>query len=80
MESVYDAGQIERFFDEYGEQEWTRLGPDSSAVHRINFHIHRSYLERYIQPGWNVLEAGAGAGRFTLELARLGTRVTYAQV
>ena len=76
MSSPYDARHIERFFDDYGEREWSRLGPESSALHRVNFHIHRSYLDRYVKPGWRVLEAGAGAGRFTLELARLGTRVT----
>lgn len=80
MDSPYDARHVERFFDEYGEREWTRLGPESSAVHRVNFHIHLSYLQRFIQPGWRVLEAGSGAGRFTLELARLGARITVGDI
>ncbi|HYP54661.1 MAG TPA: class I SAM-dependent methyltransferase, partial [Pyrinomonadaceae bacterium] len=33
-------------------------------------------LERFVQSGDNVLEVGAGPGRFTIELARLGARVT----
>jgi SAM-dependent methyltransferase len=33
-------------------------------------------LEGYIQPGDRVLDAGAGPGRFTLELLRLGAHVT----
>jgi ubiquinone/menaquinone biosynthesis C-methylase UbiE len=33
-------------------------------------------LEGYVQPGDRVLDAGAGPGRFTLELLRLGAHVT----
>src|SRR4051812_50076963 len=33
-------------------------------------------LEGYVRPGDRVLDAGAGPGRFTLELLRLGAHVT----
>jgi ubiquinone/menaquinone biosynthesis C-methylase UbiE len=39
--------------------------------------VYKQYfiLEKYVRPGQRVLEIGAGAGRFTQVLARLGTRI-----
>ena len=37
---------------------------------------HVRILESFVRPGDRVLDAGAGPGRFTLELLRLGARVT----
>lgn len=42
---------------------------------RVNFHVHRHYLQEYIRPGNHVLDVGAGPGRFTIELARLGASI-----
>jgi SAM-dependent methyltransferase len=75
MLCMYDASYISRFYDDYGEREWDRFGPAANPANQVNFHVHRWYLQRYIQPGATVLEAGAGAGRFTIELVRLGARV-----
>jgi SAM-dependent methyltransferase len=71
----YDRSLIARIFDEYGDAEWERH--ERSPFGRVGFHIHLHYLQRFVQPGDRVLEVGAGAGRFTVELARLGasTRV-----
>lgn len=74
MSDSYDFGHISRFFDAYGEREWARL--EESPEARVSFHLHRRLLERFVKAGDRVLEAGAGPGRFTLELARLGARVT----
>lgn len=74
----YDPGRIARFFDDFGEQEWSRLEQD--AAQRASFHLHRRLLERYVERGHQVLEIGAGPGRFTLELARLGAVVTVTDV
>jgi cyclopropane fatty-acyl-phospholipid synthase-like methyltransferase len=46
----------------------------------VSFHIHRPYLRGYVQSGDHLLEAGAGAGRFTIELARLGADITVGAV
>lgn len=70
---MYDGGHISRFFDDYGEREWERL--ESDAAQRASFHQHRRLLERYVRDGDRVLEAGAGPGRFTIELAKIGARV-----
>ncbi|HUS17996.1 MAG TPA: class I SAM-dependent methyltransferase, partial [Chloroflexia bacterium] len=74
----YDPGYVRAYYDTYGEREWTRLaeGPTS----RLNFHIHQHYLQHYIRPGDHVLEAGAGPGRFTIELAACGARTTVGDI
>jgi SAM-dependent methyltransferase len=75
---MYDPAYIRDFFDDYGEREWERLAADPAA--KASFHLHRWYLRQHIRPGDHVLEAGAGPGRFTIELARLGARVTVGDI
>lgn len=74
MSAYYDAGVIGAYFDNYGEREWARL--DADVENRVSFHLHRAFLEKFVGAGDEVLEAGAGPGRFTIELAKLGARVT----
>jgi SAM-dependent methyltransferase len=74
----YDAALIAAFFDRYGEREWERL--ERTPADRVSLHLHTRFLERFIQPGDRVLEAGAGPGRFTTELARLGARVVVGDI
>ena len=73
MDLSYDREQTARAYDEYGEQEWDRH--ERAPFHRVAFHLHRHYLTQFIHHGDRVLEAGAGSGRFTVELARLGATV-----
>ncbi len=72
--STWDPGRTAGYFDDYGEREWKRFEdgttPGPSAT------IHARMLEGYVRPGDRVLDAGAGPGRFTLELLRLGAHVT----
>src|SRR5437899_422185 len=70
----YDPEIVVGAYERYGDQEWHRH--EETPASRASFHIHRTFLERFIRPGDRVLEAGAGAGRFTVELARIGARVT----
>jgi SAM-dependent methyltransferase len=74
MSGYYDAGLIGDYFDNYGEREWARL--DADVESRVSFRLHRELLEKFIGAGAEVLEIGAGPGRFTIELAKLGARVT----
>ena len=71
---IYDAAHIASFFDAYGEREWNCFG--SAPLDRVNLHLHQHYLERFVAPDMHVLDAGAGPGRFTIELAQLGAKVT----
>jgi SAM-dependent methyltransferase len=74
----YDPEHIARFFDVYGEREWERF--DASAMDRVNLEVHLRLLGEYIRSGDRVLDAGAGPGRFTLELARLGATIAVGDI
>lgn len=78
MSNRYDATYLRQFYDDYGAREWDRLQANPEQL--VNFHIHRELLRRYIKAGDRILEAGAGPGRFTIELARLGARVTVGDI
>ena len=69
---TYEAERIAAFFDAYGEQEWTRF--EDGRTPSTSLEVHREYLRRFVRAGDRVLDIGAGPGRFTLELARLGRR------
>lgn len=74
----YDRDRTAAFYDEYGEREWTRFFDGRTSP--VSVSIHAAYLRRFITPGSRVLDAGAGPGRFTIELARIGARVTVADL
>jgi SAM-dependent methyltransferase len=65
--------RVRRHFDAAVDAEWGRLG--DTVEGRVSFEVHRRFLERFVEPAMHVLEVGAGPGRFTRELARLGARV-----
>ncbi len=80
----YDPDYVRRFYDDFGEREWGRFeaGPDNprAPANLVNLHLHRWYLRRYVRAGDHVLDVGAGPGRFTIELARRGARVTVGDI
>jgi 2-polyprenyl-3-methyl-5-hydroxy-6-metoxy-1,4-benzoquinol methylase len=75
---MYDPQHVARYYDEYGDREWERL--ESTPDNRVNFHVHRFYMEQFINAGDRVLDIGCGPGRFSIELVRLGARVTAADI
>jgi 2-polyprenyl-3-methyl-5-hydroxy-6-metoxy-1,4-benzoquinol methylase len=76
--SNYNAEAVAQHFDEFGIREWDRLAQSPSD--EVSLHIHTHYLEKHISKGNRVLEIGAGAGRFTQILARLGARILVADL
>ena len=78
QDARYDPERIARFFDDYGEREWERFA--GSAMDRVNLEVHLRLLREHIRPGDRILEAGAGPGRFTLELAKLGATVVVGDI
>ena len=74
----YNRAQVEVFFDSYGEREWSRLVKDPAGL--VSLHIHQHYLQKYVTSNDSVLEVGAGAGRFTIELAKLGALITIGDI
>ena len=75
---LYDPDFVARYFDDFGEREWTRLV--NTPTDEIKLYIHSYYLEHYIERGMHVLDLGAGAGRFTQVLANLGASVVVADI
>jgi ubiquinone/menaquinone biosynthesis C-methylase UbiE len=71
--SGWDPARASEFFDEYGEREWTRF--EDGRTPEAGLDVHVRFLERFVKPGDRVLDAGAGPGRFSLELVRLGADV-----
>lgn len=74
MFEKYDPKTIEKHFDKGGLNEWDRLVRTPRDL--VSLHIHTHYLREYIKSGANVLEVGPGPGRFTIELAKLGARIS----
>ena len=74
----YEPEGMAAFFDDYGEREWSRF--EDGRTSPISLAVHKHYLRRFIGAGDSVLDAGAGPGRFTLELAGIGAAVTVADL
>ena len=78
MKEDYEREHAAAFFDEYGEREWTRFDDGRTPPQSVAVHIE--HLRRFVQEGDRVLDVGAGPGRFTIELARLGADVVVADI
>lgn len=76
--STYNADAVAQHFDEFGIREWERL--TQTPAHEVALYVHVHYLEKYISKGARVLEIGAGAGRFTHILAKLGANITVVDI
>jgi ubiquinone/menaquinone biosynthesis C-methylase UbiE len=74
----WDPERAASFYDDYGEREWTRFEEGRTPAPSLDVHLDR--LRRFVNAGDRVLEVGAGPGRFTIELARLGTQVTVSDL
>jgi SAM-dependent methyltransferase len=74
----YDPSWVRTHYDEYGQKEWERW--ERSPVERIKLQVHLHYLRTYLQPEQRVLEIGAGAGRFTQELAKITQHIVVADL
>ena len=75
---MYNPTEISEFYNNYGVREWERL--DLSAYDRINYYLHMHFLKEHIGEGKSVLDAGCGAGRFSVEIAKCGSKVTLLDI
>lgn len=71
---MFSENMVEKFYDEYGINEWERL--DKSAYGKLMFLLHTDFLDSHIGDGKTVLDAGCGSGRFGIYIAKSGSRVT----
>jgi ubiquinone/menaquinone biosynthesis C-methylase UbiE len=74
----WDPERAASFYDDYGEREWTRFEDGRTPAPSLDVHLDR--IRRFVNAGDRVLEVGAGPGRFTIELARLGAQVTVSDL
>jgi ubiquinone/menaquinone biosynthesis C-methylase UbiE len=56
-------------YDEYGDREWERL--ENDRLGELLYHVHLDILKQYISDSDNVIELGAGAGRFTKDIVNM---------
>jgi ubiquinone/menaquinone biosynthesis C-methylase UbiE len=73
VSSAYDPERAAAYYDAFGEKEWNRFEEGRTPAAGLDIHVR--FLERFVRPGDRVLDAGAGPGRFALELVRLGAEV-----
>jgi SAM-dependent methyltransferase len=64
----------ETYYDELGHDEWERL--EGGFYQRLEFEGTTEYLDQYLPESGHVLDAGGGAGRYTVWLAEHGYDVT----
>lgn len=69
-----DRDDPQTFYDEYGRDEWTRL--EESVDGRLEFDRTVATLDETLPEGGSVLDAGGGAGRYSIWLAERGHEVT----
>ena len=74
----YDRDWVKSYYDEYGKREWERW--DASPVEQVKFEVHLYYLRRHLEANERILEIGAGAGRFTQELAKISNKIVVADI
>ena len=66
----------EPFYDGYAPKEWERL-----ERHRTEFAVSLRAINEFLpRPPCSVLDAGGGPGRYAIELARQGYRVTLLDI
>ena len=75
---MYNAKTVSDYYDTHGAKEWDRL--DSSAHARLVYHLHKHFLLPHVAPGTSVLDAGCGAGRFAVDIARSGAAVSLIDI
>ncbi|WP_254807377.1 class I SAM-dependent methyltransferase [Natronosalvus amylolyticus] len=74
----------ETYYDEYGHEEWDRL--EATLGGHLEFEGTTDYLRRYLPDATDesnpprVLDAGGGAGRYSVWLAERGYEVTLADL
>jgi SAM-dependent methyltransferase len=74
----WDPARAASFYDEFGDSEWTRFEEGRTPAPSLD--VHLASLRRFVRAGDRVLDVGAGPGRFTIELARLGADVAVADL
>ena len=65
-----DISDIAAYYDRNPQEEHNRL-----VEHQLEFDLTWKFLEDYLPPGGEILEIGAGTGRYSLGLVQTNTWV-----
>ena len=68
---IDDVNDIKAMYDRDPDKEHQRL-----ERHQLEYELTWRYLDRYLPVKGSILEIGAASGRYTIELAKRGYRVT----
>jgi SAM-dependent methyltransferase len=68
---VDDVSDIKAMYDRDPDNEDQRL-----ERHQLEYELTWRYLDKYLPPEGSILEIGAATGRYTIELAKRGYKVT----
>ena len=75
---MYSSEGIRNYYNAFVEKEWLRL---ENNLHGMVEYENTMYLLcRHLPPNGSILDAGRGPGRYTIELARRGYRVTLIDI
>lgn len=66
--------EVREYYNKYGIREWNRL--EENLYSKINFLLHMHFIENDLHRGMRILDAGCGAGRYSIEFAKRGCQVT----
>lgn len=69
---------VREHYAKNASHEWRRLVRD--PYHRLEFDTTMHFLKKYMPTRGLVLDAGGGAGRYTIELAKLGYEVVLLDI
>jgi SAM-dependent methyltransferase len=75
---TYDSTAIAAHFDQLGAREWDRFG--RTLGDRVSLALHSRLLDQFAVRGGRALDIGAGPGRFTEQLHRLGCRIVVGDI
>ncbi len=68
--------KVEKHYDKSADREWNRL-----LEHRTEFAVTMRALSNYLPPSpADILDIGAGPGRYALELAKIGYKLTLVDI
>jgi SAM-dependent methyltransferase len=74
MEGAMSTSLVREYYTSQVRQEWRRLIRD--AYHQLELDTTLYFLQKHLPRTGLILDAGSGPGRYTLELARRGYKLT----
>ncbi len=75
---MYDPNSVSEYYNDFGHNEWERL--DQSAHARLVYQLHLDFLDPHLKAGTAVLDAGSGAGKFSVHIAQSGCTTTVLDI